>query len=141
MMWHLHSRLARHFAGCGVAALALASVSVVAADMKVLVAPVVSAPLIKQLPLSGTIASPQFSALATRVDGYVEKLLVDVGDSVQAGDPLLELDSRLASLERHRSKRGRSALHYNCRWKWQFTDACARLASPARHPRANHCAP
>ncbi|MGI9287344.1 MAG: efflux RND transporter periplasmic adaptor subunit [Pseudomonadales bacterium] len=70
--------------------------------MKVLVAPVVSAPITEKLPLSGTITSPQFSALATRVDGYVEKLLVDVGDNVQTGDPLLKLDASIARLELQR---------------------------------------
>ncbi len=101
-MMFLHSRLARYFSTCGVVVLTLSPFSIAAAEMKVLVAPVVSAPLVKQLPLSGSIASPRFSALAARVDGYVEKLLIDVGDSVQAGDPLLELDPRLARLELQR---------------------------------------
>lgn len=75
--------------------------------MKVLVAPVIRAPLVEKLPLSGTLVSPKFSALATRIDGYVEKLFVDVGDKVQKGDPLLSLDAKIAKLELQRLKAAR----------------------------------
>ncbi|MGI9294667.1 MAG: efflux RND transporter periplasmic adaptor subunit [Pseudomonadales bacterium] len=101
MTWLKHNRLTRQLSTVGATAVALMLpyFPAVAAELKVLVAPVISAPIVEKLPLSGTITSPQFSALATRVDGYVEKLLVDVGDSVQAGDPLLELDAKIARLE------------------------------------------
>lgn len=104
MKWLKHARLARHLAKCSVTAVALVLpyFATAAPAMKVLVAPVVSAPIVKKLPLSATITSPRSSALATRVDGYVEKLLVDVGDRVQLGDPLLELDARIARLELQR---------------------------------------
>lgn len=73
-----------------------------ASTMKVLVAPVVSAPLVEKLPLSGTLTSPKFSDLATRINGYVEKLYVDVGDRVGQGDPLLSLDAKIAKLQLER---------------------------------------
>ena len=69
---------------------------------KVLVVPVVSAPLQEKLPLSGTLISPKSSELTTRVNGYVEKLYVDVGDKVNQGDLLLVLDSKIAKLESQR---------------------------------------
>ncbi len=116
---------ARQLAIGSVAALALPCFTLAAADMKVLVAPVISAPLLKQLPLSGTITSPKFSTLAARVDGYVEKLVVDVGDNVKAGDPLLELDARLARLELQRLAAAREEADF------LFGDA-ARLAREAK---------
>ena len=70
--------------------------------MKVAVAPVINAPLVEKLPLSGTLISPKSSALATRIDGYVEKLYVDVGDRVKVGDPLVKLDDKIAKLESER---------------------------------------
>ncbi len=104
MQWLKHNRLAPRLSKYSVIAVALMLPYLVAAApaLKVLVAPVVSAPMVEKLLLSGTTTSPQSSALATRVDGYVEKLLVDVGDRVHAGDPLLELDARIASLELQR---------------------------------------
>lgn len=70
-----------------------------AQSMKVLVAPVVSAPLMETLPLSGTLTSPKNSDLATRISGSVLKLHVDVGHRVLVGDPLLTLDGKIAKLE------------------------------------------
>ena len=104
MQWLKHNRLAPRLSKCSVIAVVLVLPYLVAAApaLKVLVAPVVSAPMVEKLLLSGTTTSPQSSALATRVDGYVEKLLVDVGDRVHAGDPLLEFDARIAGLELQR---------------------------------------
>lgn len=70
--------------------------------MKVLVAPVIRAPLTETLPLSGTLTSPKFSNLTTRLNGSVEALFVDMGSRVQQGDRLLALDEILARLELER---------------------------------------
>lgn len=70
--------------------------------LKVRVSPVIVQPIVEQLPLSGTLISPRSTALAARVDGYVEKLLVEAGRRVEAGTALLELDGRIAALELER---------------------------------------
>ncbi|MBT8058801.1 MAG: efflux RND transporter periplasmic adaptor subunit [Gammaproteobacteria bacterium] len=73
-----------------------------AAQLQVRVAPVVSAPIVEELPLSGSVLSPRYSDLTTQVNGLVIEMLVDVGDRVEAGDVLLRLDSRLTQLELER---------------------------------------
>jgi len=49
-------------------------------QMQVRVAPVVSAPIVEQLPLSGSVLSLRYSDLTTQVSGLVVAVEVDVGD-------------------------------------------------------------
>lgn len=72
------------------------------AQMQVRVEPVIRAPIVEQLPLSGSILSPRYADLTTQESGLVLALHVDVGDSVRQGDVLLELDGELTRLELER---------------------------------------
>jgi RND family efflux transporter MFP subunit len=69
------------------------------AQMQVRVAPVLLAPIIEQLPLSGTVISPRQSNVAPQESGLVERIMVDEGDRVEAGDIMLELDAGLTRLQ------------------------------------------
>lgn len=54
-----------------------------------------TADVIKQVPLTGTITSAKRARLSTEVSGLVETLEVEVGDYVEAGDVLLQLDDEI----------------------------------------------
>ena len=56
------------------------------------------APVVENLPLTGTVTSERSAALSPRISGLVAKMNVDAGDRVFAGDVLLELDTILAKL-------------------------------------------
>lgn len=77
-----------------------------AAQTKVQVADVVAAPMRRTLQLPGTVVAPQASLLTMRVAGSVEALLVEAGDRVEAGQPLVRLDDTLAKLEQERLRHG-----------------------------------
>ncbi|BFM05815.1 efflux RND transporter periplasmic adaptor subunit [Halioxenophilus aromaticivorans] len=53
----------------------------------------------QSIQLSGTVRAVQVSNLSARVDGAVDKLLIDDGSRVQAGDVLIELDDSLEKIE------------------------------------------
>lgn len=53
----------------------------------------------EQIPLSGTSIPRRRVMLSPRVEGLVAKVLVDEGSWVETGDPILELDARLADIE------------------------------------------
>jgi len=72
------------------------------AQMQVRVAPVRLAPLLQQLPLSGTVIAPRRSNVAPQESGLVQRIAVDEGDRVATGDILLELDTELMQLELER---------------------------------------
>jgi membrane fusion protein (multidrug efflux system) len=72
------------------------------AQMQVRVEPVILAPIIEELPLSGSVLSPRSSMLAPQESGLVQRMTVDAGDRVEAGDLLLELDAELTRLELQR---------------------------------------
>jgi RND family efflux transporter MFP subunit len=55
--------------------------------------------LTEQLLLSGSLTAQQDAALSSRAAGLVSELLVDVGDQVKQGQPLLKLDTALAGHE------------------------------------------
>lgn len=74
--------------------------------VKVQVAEVVSAPMRRTLQLPGNVVAPQASALTMRVAGTVDALLVEAGDRVEAGQPLVRLDDTLARLEQERLRHG-----------------------------------
>lgn len=52
----------------------------------------------QHIPLSGTLTADQVSALSPAVAGLVSRVLVDLGDTVEPGQPLVELDAELARL-------------------------------------------
>jgi membrane fusion protein, multidrug efflux system len=54
---------------------------------------------VETLRFTGSLSSREAAQLSTRVAGLVASLGVDVGDVVMAGQPLLQLDARLAELE------------------------------------------
>lgn len=95
------------------------------AQMQVRVKPVVSAPIVEQLPLSGSIRSPRSSEVASHEGGLVETMAVDEGDRVEQGEVLLELDAELVRLELQRllSMREEAQL---------MRDEARRLADEAR---------
>ena len=51
-----------------------------------------------QAPLAGTVTAFKRASLATREQGYIEAVLVDKGDHVKQGDPLLSLDRELSDI-------------------------------------------
>jgi RND family efflux transporter MFP subunit len=57
-----------------------------------------SADIIKQVSLTGTITSSRVARLSSQVSGQVEQLNVEVGDRVNSGDVILEIDSELEQL-------------------------------------------
>jgi RND family efflux transporter MFP subunit len=95
------------------------------AQMQVRVEPVVFAPIMEQLPLSGSVLSPRSSDLAPQESGQVKRMLVDEGDLVEAGEVLLELDAEITRLELQRLE----ALHEEAQLMYQ--DA-KRLADEGR---------
>ena len=54
--------------------------------------------VIEEVPVTGTITSPRVARLSPEVAGLVQDVLVDAGDRVEAGAPLLRLESTLAGL-------------------------------------------
>lgn len=54
--------------------------------------------LIEEVPLSGTVTSKRIARLSTEVSGLVEAMKVDIGDTVQAGDEILQLNSEMEAL-------------------------------------------
>jgi RND family efflux transporter MFP subunit len=54
--------------------------------------------VIEEVPLSGTVSSPRVARLSPEVAGLVAEILVEAGDRVESGAPLVRLDRTLASL-------------------------------------------
>lgn len=54
--------------------------------------------LVEEVSLSGSVISPQIANLSTEVSGIVERIEVEVGDQVKAGDLILKLNSDLGEL-------------------------------------------
>ncbi len=65
----------------------------------VTVVEVQSAPLTSKIKLTGTISARRHSVLSAELDGLVNELLVDTGDLVAAGDPLLRLRPQPTQLQ------------------------------------------
>jgi len=76
----------------------LIKVTVNAAPIEVSVAYPTATKQYETLILSGTIETAQNALLAPLESGLVASLVVEVGDKVEKGDPLLRLDTRLALL-------------------------------------------
>ncbi|MBL1143216.1 MAG: efflux RND transporter periplasmic adaptor subunit [Proteobacteria bacterium] len=53
----------------------------------------------EEVPLTGSVTSIRTSQISPKEEGYIESLLVDEGDVVKKGDPVLNLDSQLADVE------------------------------------------
>jgi len=56
------------------------------------------APVINRVRLTGTVVSPRTAQLSSDVGGLVNEVLVDLGDRVAAGDPVVRLDAALYRL-------------------------------------------
>lgn len=56
----------------------------------------------EEIPLTGSVTARKLSRISSRVDGLIESMLVDEGDEVNAGEPLLMLDSVLAEIDHSR---------------------------------------
>jgi RND family efflux transporter MFP subunit len=54
--------------------------------------------VIKQVPLTGTMASARVAQLSSEVSGQVAMVNVEVGDAVETGDALIELDREIEQL-------------------------------------------
>ena len=91
-----------HLLSWGAIALLSWTVSAHAAEgvpSPVTLAAVISEPLNEQAVLSGTTEAWRRAALSPRLDGLVTELFVDEGEMVEQGEPILQLDARLAELE------------------------------------------
>ncbi len=73
------------------------------ADAPVAVEPVSTRTIVQNVNVSGTVTSPRTAVLSTAVAGLVANILVDDGYRVEAGEPLLSLDSELAELAYERA--------------------------------------
>ena len=57
-----------------------------------------TAPIVREVKLTGTVTSPRVARVSTPVAGLVEQVHVDSGDRVEAGAPLVSLDRELEAL-------------------------------------------
>ena len=96
--------LPRHRQPVAVLATALlilsAGASLAAADRSplVVVSTAQTDTVIKQVPLTGTVTSARIAKLSTEVSGQVEAVNVEVGDRVETGAALIELDREIEQL-------------------------------------------
>ncbi len=81
-------------------ALSMSSVVFAASDRSplVVVSKATTDTVIKQVPLTGTVTSARVAQLSTEVSGLVKKVNVEVGDRVETGAALLELDREIEQL-------------------------------------------
>jgi len=84
------------------------------AQAQVRAEPVILAPIVEQLPLSGSIVSPRSSHLTSQLSGLVVRINVDAGEAVEQGEVLLELDGEMERLELERlmARREEAGLMY-----------------------------
>lgn len=54
--------------------------------------------LVNEVPISGSVSASQIALLSSQVAGLVQRIHVEAGDQVGAGDLLIELDSELAQI-------------------------------------------
>ncbi len=85
-----------------------------------------TAAIVEQIPLSGTVASPQLANISGEVSGLVEQVLVDVGSRVSSGDILATLHTDLRELD---LKAARAA---TTRAREELADAKRRLTDARR---------
>jgi len=87
--------------------------------------------VIKQVPLTGTVTSAKVARLSTEVSGRVASVEVDVGDSVNKGDILLQLDSEIEQLTLD------SALAATAQTRAELADARRRYKDGERLKKQN----
>lgn len=95
-------------------ALVLSAAAVAETGVPVVVSDVQQHAIFRPVDITGTVRSPQTAELSAATSGLIQRLYVDVGDRVAAGDLLLELDAELAQLEwqsaRAQQQRAQAAL-------------------------------
>jgi membrane fusion protein (multidrug efflux system) len=79
-------------------------------------------PIREEVPLTGSLTSPQVAQVSTSVGGLVKRIGVDVGDRVEAGTVLLDLDREL---EQHTLEAARAA---TAQARAELADTRRRLA-------------
>lgn len=62
------------------------------------------APIVEEVPLTGTITSPRVAQISTSIGGLVEQVYVDAGDRVDRGTQLLTLDRELEEISLQRAE-------------------------------------
>ena len=82
--------------------------------------------VIEQVPLTGTITSAHVARLSTEVSGMVEKVNIEVGDQVDQGRALIELDR---AIEQHTMEALQAA---TLQGQAELTDARRRLQDAKR---------
>lgn len=65
---------------------------------------VTTAPLSDEIPLTGSVTARRSSRISPKLDGFVAEVLVEEGDRVRAGAPLLKLDRVMAEIELSRAQ-------------------------------------
>lgn len=88
-------------ASCWILLLALlsASQSLAAPDLpRVTTARAVETTIVHEVTVTGSVVAPRVSRLSTKVAGWVENVQVEVGDRVERGQTLLELDAELGRI-------------------------------------------
>lgn len=83
-------------------------------------------PIREEVPLTGTLTSPRVAEVSTAVGGLVERIGVDVGDRVEAGDVLVSLDRELAELSLEAARAATAQAHA------ELVDMRRRLADARR---------
>ncbi len=86
------------------AALLLASPAAAAGGPPVTVSEARVQPVVRILPVSGTVTSPRSALLSPSVGGLIDDFAVDAGDTVAAGDILVSLDAELEQLALERAR-------------------------------------
>lgn len=71
---------------------------------KVTTATAETAPITREVNLTGTVTSPDVARVSTAVGGQVTEVHIDSGDRVAKGEPLVSLDRELAELELQRER-------------------------------------
>jgi RND family efflux transporter MFP subunit len=92
-------------------------------------AAVEAATLGADLRLTGTVTAERSARLSPRVDGLVARVLVDAGDRVEAGQPLLELDADLAGLALRRARAGTAQARAQADESRRLAEEAQRLAA------------
>lgn len=88
----------------------------------------VESPLIESVPLTGSVVADRQSGLSSEVPGLVRQLAVDVGDKVEAGDVILELEDELVRIDRDRTR----ANLLRAQAQWQDSERRLREAQALR---------
>ena len=66
--------------------------------------------LVNEVPLTGTLSAARIATLSAEVAGLISSLEVDIGDKLEAGDTLLELNPELAEIALQRARAATSSV-------------------------------